>query len=103
MFPVCRPRPNRTTDGFDGAIKPRLEIENAKRLILVFRLGDEIATGGVRRERVTKGDPGNAGDGGEQLGCCQVGDVVDVIALGTRAVESILVAHRVVTDIESVI
>ena len=65
--------------------------------------GHDVAPRRVGREGMPEGHAGDAGDGGQEAGCRQVRNVVDVVALRAGTVEAILMARGVVADVEIVI
>src|SRR5207247_2588043 len=71
--------------------------------ILVLRLRNRIAAGGVGRERVSVGDSRDPGEGDQELGLFRAGHVVDVVAAGARAVEYIALGGGVVAHVVVVI
>src|SRR2546425_175605 len=60
--PRGEPRTDGTGDRFHGPIERRLQVEDAKRRVLVLDFGDREAAAGIRSEGVSKLHAGYAGD-----------------------------------------
>ena len=78
VLPIGGPGADRLRDRLDFLVEPWLEVENAKRRVLILRFGDDIAAVGRGRERVTVFDTPYAGERDEKLGLFEIGNVIDV-------------------------
>ena len=102
-LPARGPGANRTGDRLDLSLETGLEIEDPQRRVLVFGLRYRVATVGGWRERVTEWHARDAGDGGHEFRLVEPGYIVDVIAARSGAVHAVLVARRIISNVEIVV
>src|SRR5438876_3684675 len=103
VVPISGPCANRPANRLYLPVESRFHIEDPERRVLILRLGDDVAARGVRRKRVAAAHARGARNRGQELGLVRAGNVIDVVASRTRAIEHIPVSGGIVTDVEVVV